>query len=118
VQVDLEVNGVTDDDHFPSLVERCFLILCAVIGSSRRAGARIVRAGEAEAVADRQEPERGAVLDPAPEAAREDEREDERRRAEPDNIRRAETIIKALPSNCATRIGASRRRAVRLGNRQ
>src|SRR5258708_1905677 len=47
---------------------------------------RPIRIREAEAVADRQKPQRGAVLDPAPDPAREEKRKNKRGRAEADKI--------------------------------
>ena len=47
---------------------------------------RVRRSLPAKAVSDRQQPERRRVLDPAPQAAREKQGENERRRAEADQI--------------------------------
>src|SRR6202020_2609227 len=54
--------------------------------SSHRKRPPSVQIGEAEAVADRQKPERREVLDPAPEAAREEKRKNKRGRAEANKI--------------------------------
>src|ERR1700727_32321 len=53
--------------------------------AARRSGGPIW-AREAEAVADRQKSERGAILDPTPDAAREEQRKNKRGRAQADEI--------------------------------
>src|SRR5271168_52038 len=51
-----------------------------------RSSARPTGAREAKAVADRQKPQRRAILDPAPDTAREEQRKNKRGRAEADQI--------------------------------
>src|ERR1700722_2052024 len=62
--------------------------LTLVLGfrAAARSSGRPIRARDAEAVADRQKSERGAILDPAPDAAWKEKRKNKRGRAEANKI--------------------------------
>src|ERR1700733_2462698 len=71
---------------FPSSMSAPSLILVLGFCDAVRVSARAIRAREAKAVADWQKPQRRAVLDPAPKAAREEKRKNKRGRAKADKI--------------------------------
>src|ERR1700733_328609 len=71
---------------FPRSMSVPSLTLVLGFRAAARSSGRPISAREAKAVADRQKSERGAILDPAPDAAREEKRKNKRGRAEADEI--------------------------------
>src|SRR6202034_1468019 len=71
---------------FPRSMSVPSLTLALGFRAADRSTARSIQAREAEAVPNRQQPQRRAILDPAPDTAREEERKNKRGRAEADKI--------------------------------
>src|SRR6185437_10131237 len=71
---------------FPRSISALRPAIAPVFLAADRSGVPTIRARETEAVSDRQKPQRRVVLDPAPNTAREEQRKNQRGRAEADKI--------------------------------